>query len=477
MLAVSLVGVWAASRPAIIDRRWAPEPPSFTEHYFLVVGKSRGGRVTAFVRNPEYNAGAFIKLRAVGVAASAVTLRALGRADIEGRLEGGTLIFPTLVDGPPLRFHRALPQDFRWFYPSPTTSWTYREPTAGADGWPVGRLSDVGMRVAPIATVMNRIVALRTPSLRSPYVQSISIERHGRLVVDQYFYGFSPARLHDVRSAGKSVTTLMVGRAIEDTGAFSPRTRVLSLLPQYARVSNDGPRKRHITVADLMTMSSGLACDDNDDSSPGNEETMQSQPRGTDWYRYTLDLPMVAEPGTIARYCTAGINLLGAIVYGTTGTPLDQYFARRFARPMQFERYAMWLMPPPVGQAYMGGGDYIRPRDFLKFGALLLDRGRWRGRLIVDPRWIAQSLIPRSAPTGENDRYGYGWHISRLSVDGTPYEAFSAGGNGGQLMIVVPALDAAAMVTAGNYNQFPVWRHFLPAIVTALARSCKALSR
>ena len=70
-------------------------------------------------------------------------------------------------------------------------------------------------------------------------MQSIAIARHGRLVLDEYFYGFDADRPHDVRSAGKSVTTLLVGRAIEDTARFTPQTRVLSFLSQYAPFAND----------------------------------------------------------------------------------------------------------------------------------------------------------------------------------------------------------------------------------------------
>jgi len=81
------------------------------------------------------------------------------------------------------------------------------------------------------------------------------------------------------------VTTLIVGRAIAETGTFSAASRVLPLLPQYRNVRNDDARKGRMTVANLMTMASGLACDDNDDASPGNEDTMQSRPSGTDWYR------------------------------------------------------------------------------------------------------------------------------------------------------------------------------------------------
>jgi hypothetical protein len=58
-------------------------------------------------------------------------------------------------------------------------------------------------------------------------------------------------------------------------------------------------------------------------------------------------------------------------------------------------------------------------------------------------------------------------------VDGRPYHVVNAGGNGGQLMITIPSLDVAIMVTAGNYNQFPVWRNFLPEMVTMAVRACR----
>jgi CubicO group peptidase (beta-lactamase class C family) len=204
---------------------------------------------------------------------------------------------------------------------------------------------------------------------------------------------------------------------------------------------------------------------------------MQSQPPGTDWYRYTLDLPMLSEPGTRAIYCTAGINLLGAIVQAETHTPLDRYFRDRFALPLQFGTYNMWLMPAPANAAYMGGGDRFRPRDFLKFGEVLLDGGTWHGRQIVDSSWIAQSLVSRTAPEGEGDHYGYGWHLTQVTVDARTYNVVNAGGNGGQLLIVVPSLDVAVMLTAGNYNQFPVWRRFLPEVVTVVVRACEHAPR
>jgi CubicO group peptidase (beta-lactamase class C family) len=226
-----------------------------------------------------------------------------------------------------------------------------------------------------------------------------------------------------------------------------------------------------------MTMSSGLACDDNDDDSPGNEDVMQTQTAQPDWYKYTLDLPMAYDPGARAVYCTAGINLLGAIVAKATGTALTQYFYDRFAAPMQFGRYGMWLMPAPVTAAYVGGGDYFRPRDFLKFGQLFLNRGTWNGRPIVDAGWLRESVVQRTVmnpdASGGGDRYGYTWHLSTLSVAGRSYEVINAGGNGGQIMAVVPALDMAVMITAGNYSQYPVWNAFLPQVAGAAIRAAQ----
>jgi CubicO group peptidase (beta-lactamase class C family) len=103
---------------------------------------------------------------------------------------------------------------------------------------------------------------------------------------------------------------------------------------------------------------------------------------------------------------------------------------------------------------------------------LLLEGGAWEGRQIVDSNWIEASVMPRTAPQGEGDRYGYGWHVTSVSVAGQIYPVVSAGGNGGQLLIVIPKLDVAIMVTAGNYGQYSVWRTFLPNITRAVIQSC-----
>jgi CubicO group peptidase (beta-lactamase class C family) len=258
---------------------------------------------------------------------------------------------------------------------------------------------------------------------------------------------------------------LLVGRAIEDGAPYRAATLVREVFAHYAPFAHDDARKDRMTVGDLMAMNSGLACDDNDDASPGNEATMQSQTGQPDWYKFTLDLPMAYEPGAHPSYCTAGINLLGGVIARGVHRWLPIYFDERFAQPMQFKQYGMWLMPPPLSDAYMGGGDYFRPRDFLKFGQLFLNHGTWHGRHVISDAWLHKISTKHATIEGEIGDYGYGWHIISYRFRGRTIHAINAGGNGGQLLFVFPQFDMAVMITAGNYGQYPVWSKFITQLV------------
>jgi CubicO group peptidase (beta-lactamase class C family) len=229
----------------------------------------------------------------------------------------------------------------------------------------------------------------------------------------------------------------------------------------------------------IMTMTAGNACDDNDDNSPGNEDKMQSDPKQRDWYKYTLDLAMLKHPGgEDAVYCSGDLNVVGGAVASATRTWLPQFFEQYLARPLQFGRYYLNLMPD--GQAYMGGGSYLRPRDELKLGQLYLDGGVWNGKRILSKSWVEESTRSHSRfdpaySLGQEHQYGYGWHINFLKSGGKTYRVFAAGGNGGQFVIVVPDLDLVVGINGGSYGEFNKWyrwelelvpQSILPAVTT-----------
>jgi CubicO group peptidase (beta-lactamase class C family) len=127
---------------------------------------------------------------------------------------------------------------------------------------------------------------------------------------------------------------------------------------------------------------------------------------------------------------------------------------------LQFGLYYLNLMPD--GQAYMGGGAYLRPRDQLKLGQLYLAGGVWSGKQIVSKEWVkdSTSFHSRFAPAhslGQEHEYGYGWHLHNLESGEKNYRVFAAEGNGGQFVIVIPDLDLVVGITGGSYGEFNKW--------------------
>lgn len=250
------------------------------------------------------------------------------------------------------------------------------------------------------------------------------------------------------------MTSVMAGIAMGRTARFTEQTPVYAFLGRPLTGAED-PRKSRITVGHLFTHSSGLACDDTDDHSPGNEDVMQDQSAQPDWYRYVLDLPLVHEPGTVYASCSGGINLVGAVIGRATGLWLPDFFDCYLARPLQISGYHVNLMPSL--EAYAGGGLYLRPRDFAKFGQLYLDGGVWNGRRVVDRGWVERSTSGQIG-TGDGASDGYGWHGHVLQAGGRRYREYEASGNGGQFLMVLPELDLVLVTTAGHYGQYGIWR-------------------
>jgi CubicO group peptidase (beta-lactamase class C family) len=429
---------------------------------YAVVTQEPDGSTSAFIRSPEQNFGAHRSF-VVSDDNGAVLLtnvktpsdRLSGRYDAQtDRL---TLAIPMRVEGGKkhafaFEFTRRGRDSAKGFYPStPEQShYQYRPPIAEQDGWHVADLRQVGMDPTPITAAIEKVLQTRTTDSDTPYIQGLVVARHGKLVLEDYFYGFDGDRTHDLRSTGKSFTSALVGMAIERGTGLRLDTPVVSLFPEYRPLANPDPRKDRITIRDLLTMSSGLNCDDSVASSPGNEDTLFSQTAQPDYYKYTLDLPMARKPGEYPmHYCTAGINLLGGALRHVTGRSYAELFDDWIAKPLQFSTYH--LATQPTKEAYGGGGLYVRPRDTLKLGQLYLDRGVWNGRRLLSANWIDQST---RRWTGYNAEHGYGfaWHLFNLTFDGVTYREYEAQGNGGQLIMVMPQLDLAVACVTGNYG-------------------------
>jgi len=361
-----------------------------------------------------------------------------------------------------IQFKRAKSEEAAGFFPRMPShrNYRYEKPRSGNDGWEPASLTAVGLDSKPIAELIKKI--LSADPINNPLdIHSVLIARHGKLVLEEYFYGYK-GEPHTMRSASKTFAPLLVGIARDENAPLmQPESPVYAQFGGYDRFANPDSRKEKITVRDLMTMTSGLSCDDSDPNSPGNEDVMQQQEEQSDWYKYTLDLPMARDPGgDEAVYCSAGINLLGDIVASRAlgGQGLPQFFDEKVAKPLQIKTYHWNLMPN--GEGYAGGGLYLRPRDQLKLGQLYLNGGVWNGKRVISKEWVERSTSRQSTfgkTLGFDHDYGYGWHLYHFEVGGRSYRAYAAGGNGGQIVMVIPDLDLVVGFTGGAYGEFPKW--------------------
>ncbi len=397
---------------------------------------------SAFLRNPERNIGRFIPVQRVAIDGSHVKLLAKdGTVLGEGTFDNDVLSINIPSAGGCYDFHRATAADEAEFYPrgKTPTPYAYRKPEQLDDGWAVDSPEDVGISRAAISKFIDKLDALPMDSVHAPDVHAVLIARHGKLVLEEYFHGDNPDEPHDTRSAAKSLTDILIG------AANLPVTT-----PVYAAmgVPTSDPRKRAMTLANLLMQNSGLDCDDGDDNSPGNEDVMQSQTAQPDWYAYTLALKNIRPPGEKSVYCSCQPNLAGGILERQTKEWLPDFFRQHVADPMQIRNYAMVLTP--TRDAYMGGGVRLTSRDFLKLAQLMLDRGRWHGKRIVSAAWAKRSTSQLT--TIEGHGYGYLWWVVDYPYRGRTVRAFFAGGNGGQLAMAVPELDLAIVFNGGNYS-------------------------
>ncbi len=320
------------------------------------------------------------------------------------------------------------------------------------DGWATSDAASAGLDTAKFQALES---AVASGELKK--IGSVLVARHGKLVYEAYFDG-DAATLRNVRSASKTVTSVLVGIAIDRKQLAGLQATILPFFPDKQPLQHPDPRKQKITVEDFLTMSSLLECDDQNNFSRGNEERMYLI---EDWVKFTLDLPIkgfapwATKPqespyGRSFSYCTAGVTTLGAVIERATHTKLAEFAEKNLFAPLGIE-HVKWPYSP-LGLAQGGGGLELDSRDYLKLGQLYLNGGTWNGKRLVSADWVKTSLRPHLQTDDENVLYGYLWWLRTFPAGGRQLSAQLMQGNGGNKVAIIPDLDMVVVITSTNYN-------------------------
>jgi CubicO group peptidase (beta-lactamase class C family) len=271
-------------------------------------------------------------------------------------------------------------------------------------------------------------------------IHNVSIIRNGQLVLDAPIFPHVRNNKHTIHSCTKSVTSTLIGIAIEQGYIESVRTPVLDFFPTRV-VANLDSRKEAMTLEHLLTMTSGFDCQD---TWVYDWRGMDEMQQSGDWVLHVLNLPMVALPGELYRYCNGVSLLLSAIIQEVTGKNTLEFAHENLFGPLGIADVE-WPATPQ-GTTIGWGRMRLRPHDMAKFGLLFLNEGRWEGQQVVPSSWVRESTTQRVATSDVfgtvSDGYGYQWW-----VDAQGY--YMAAGFGGQLIFIIPDQNIIAVFTSG----------------------------
>ncbi len=275
----------------------------------------------------------------------------------------------------------------------------------------------------------NAIVAQLT---ELPRLRSLLVSIDGDLVEEHYFNGATARSLANLKSASKTLMSILVGIGIDRGYLDDVDQTIDAFFPE--ELAEASALKRGITIEDLLSMRSGL-------------ETTSNRNYGRwvlsrNWVAHALSRPFVGKPGGQMIYSTGSTHLLSAIITRATGMTTREFGQRYLARPLGVSLPA-WPQDPQG--IYFGGNDMLlTPRAMVKVGELYLAGGSIDGFEVVSSRWIRESWIPRTVSRYSRRQYGYGWWMRVLNGFPTYY----AWGYGGQFIYVIPDLDAVIVVTS-----------------------------
>ena len=224
-------------------------------------------------------------------------------------------------------------------------------PTAG---WRTASPASQGIDGKRLDAMLAEIRRAKLP------IDSVTVVRHGRVVLDSSFGRFASGtlgepyasgRLHELQSATKSVTSMLLGIALQEKAATditvkTPVLRLADSLPSYQVPKHTDARKRAMTIEDLLTMQSGLAWREAGYAyTPGSGNDLMTMFTTKSWTDYVIDRPMATQPGTRFVYNTGAAHLVSGVISILTGRPAAALAAKRLFAPLGI-RQDKWQTAP-----------------------------------------------------------------------------------------------------------------------------------
>jgi CubicO group peptidase (beta-lactamase class C family) len=302
-------------------------------------------------------------------------------------------------------------------------------------------------------------------------IHSLIIIHNDRLVLEEYFMGWTRHMRHRSFSVVKSFTSALIGIAVDQGWINDLDEKLLSFFPEYDDIEHLDERKESITLENVLTMSAGFPWEELSRLPTDPENDLYKLVISSDWIKYMLDLPMSDDPGTKFVYNSGGAILLSGILANKTGQSAEEFAEDNLFNTLGISNWEWEAGPNEITNASWGLS--LHPVNFAMFGYLYLKNGLLNGEQVVSEDWVNESTSNHIDPYGYQwwMLHGYSWWDDMV-VEAHPGTdgAYQATGYGGQLILVLPNLNMVLVSTAEDLvtHQLPKYRMLLDYILPAL---------
>jgi hypothetical protein len=265
-------------------------------------------------------------------------------------------------------------------------------------------------------------------------VHSLMIIRNDKIIFDAYLYPYAKGLQHDIASCTKSITSLLVGIAIDKGFIRDENELVKNYFPEIKSYSKNF---QTLTIKDLLTMTSGLDC-----GSDNEEALFSGLFKAPDWPAYIFNIPSTSPSGKQFSYCSCNFYLLAEILYHSTKLSPEKFADKYLFKPMGIKNF--YWTKNNKGVNYGWGDLALKPYDMAKIGRLLLNNGKWNGTQLISADYIKKATSIQ-IPFSDHKGYGYGFWVDND-------HSFNAVGRGGQRIHVDRLYNAIVIATGGGYD-------------------------
>lgn len=315
------------------------------------------------------------------------------------------------------------------------------------DDWQLATPEQVGLDPDLLAELYQNAAELET-------LYGLLVVKDGLLIAEDYFNEGSLNQQALLQSAAKSFVSALVGIALDQGCLSSVEQKMIDFFPDFADEMVD-PRKEQITIRDMLQMRAGYPPEESDSA-------LWEAVWSGDYVHLVADFPLTSDPGTEFQYSNLTTHWLGIIVSRACGSDLKSFGQEHLFDPLDAE-IGRWKKDLD-GYVWGAGEIHLSARDAAKFGNLYLNEGEFEGERIVPADWVRDSLQTYSEDAYGNIGpfrdlgYGYQWWSATVG----DHHVNFAWGHGGQLIVLVDALNMVVVVTADPFYEVygsESWRH------------------